>query len=188
MHSYSLDNQIRKIVFSGLGVVSFLLAGYLNNWVSASFPMFSISFGVIFGFTSFLFEVFLWKALVPFGQILNLNGTWKGQGFSSYKDGAAFETEFMIKQSFTRIEIFSESAESISNSIVAGLHVDTAAREIVYVYENKPKNTSPDDMTGHDGTQRLRLTDKDTLKGDYFSGRDRGRTGTLTLTRSKNGN
>lgn len=189
MHSYSVDTQIRKFIFSSLGVIAFLLAAYLNR-TFASLPAFGVSFGAVFGLLVFCFDQWLWKLLARFNLLPNLNGTWVGQGTSSYVDDSGvpvkYESSFKIKQTFTNIEVFMETDSSTSKSVLAGLHVNTASPELIYVYDNKPKNSAPEDMKGHSGTQWLRFSGGNTLKGDYFTGRGRGRTGTLVFKKDTN--
>ena len=71
----------------------------------------------------------------------------------------------------------------ISRSVAASIYVSEAETLLTYQYENEPNSNALVTMHAHEGTATLELgRDPKTLKGNYYSGRDRANRGTLVLT------
>jgi hypothetical protein len=90
-----------------------------------------------------------------------------------------------IDQRWNSISIVFEGEDSRSVSDIAGFETQTAgASQLVYHYFNEPKPGAVPTMEAHPGFARLRVTDSQTLQGDYFTGRGRGTYGEILLTRA----
>ena len=193
MHPYSIDTNVRQMVFFILGVISFVVPSFVgSDWVTRvvgnklSYP-FSVS--ATFGGLFLLFDHFLWKRIQFLLHIPNLNGTWIARGISSYEDPASgkpleFEMAYQIKQTFTRIEICGDTDKSTSRSTMASLEIDHAVPIFRYAFENIPRNMSDSELQRHPGLIELRLNENNKMRGDYFSGKHRLRYGELTLIKS----
>lgn len=192
MHDYSTDTDSRKWVHLGLGVVAFLVPSLIVKArtlfglpISFGYPL---SFGATFGILYFTLDKFLWKFL-PL-NIPNLNGKWDAEGVSSYiPEGATepfrFQMRVTIKQTFSKIEIFTETESSTSRSTMASVCTQHAVMIFRYTFENTPKNTADAQLQRHPGLIELRINTDDEMVGDYFSGKHRLRYGELTLRREK---
>lgn len=201
MHSYSLDTDARKWVYVALGVAAFALpacVSQVSTWfqsVVASLPLLNwpLSFGATFGVVFFAFDRYLWRTQL-FSRLHSvpvLQGTWNVDGISSFQSdpetGApthTFKMIVVIRQTFTRIEVFTETPDSTSRSTVAGISVNHARPIFRYAFENTPKNKADKELQRHPGLIELRVNSQDELQGDYFSGKHRLRYGELTFTRS----
>lgn len=196
MHDYSLDTLIRRHVDVGIAVVSLLLPTFLT-WLGDQFSIPSlITFPISFGFTFvcfyYLFDEHLWKWAVGLHKIPDLNGDWVGDGVSSYPDPATgepfeFSMHIKIKQSFSRIEVYTETDTSTSRSFMASIELQHAVPVFRYGFDNTPKNMSDAELQRHPGMMDLRIQGPDLMEGDYFSGKHRLRYGELTLRRLPNG-
>ena len=201
MHSYSLDTDVRKWVYVSLGITAFALpAGicHLSTWIRPMFtemPILSwpLSFGATFGVLFYWFDHYLWRTgpISRLHGIPVLHGRWIVDGISSFQcdpeTGApthAFSMEVVIKQTFTRLEVFTETDDSTSRSTVAGVCVNHARPVFRYAFENTPKNKANPKLQRHPGLIELRVNSGGELQGDYFSGKHRLRYGELTFRRS----
>lgn len=150
-----------------------------------------ISFGAVFTALYFAFDRFLWKLKLASSLIgvPNLNGQWIAEGVSSYIDPETnepfhYRMIVTIKQTFSKIEIFTETKDSTSRSTMASLSTQHAKMFFRYAFENTPKNKSDPELQRHPGLIELRINSPDEMVGDYFSGKHRLRYGELTLKRS----
>ena len=189
MHSYSIDSEIRRVIYVALGIIAFALPTWVvsaEKLLSTPFSVgYPISFGITFGFLHFLFDRWFWRLLSPFGLIANLSGKWTVEGRSSYKDGFQFTGDIIIRQTFSSMEVFGDFANSTSKSILAGICLNHAVPIFRYAFESTPKNLADAELHRHPGLIELRISDQDTLAGDYFSGKHRVRWGEMTLRRVK---
>lgn len=191
MHPYSLDNNIRRYIYMGIAVISLLIPQYfekLQAIFGVSEPIgFTISFGAIYGVLYFLFDKYLWKVLSVLKLIVILDGKWNAKGISSYQDehgkNFTYDMDVIIKQTFTNIEIFTKTENSTSKSTMASIELNHAQPIIQYTFENIPKNMANEELQRHPGLVELRIESKNTLSGDYFSGKHRLRFGELNLTK-----
>lgn len=193
MHDYSIDTPIRRYVHVAIAIASLSLPAAIT-WLTTVFSSapktgFTLSFGVTFAIFYFVFDQYIWKWLGFAHHLPNLNGEWLAEGKSSYKDpnsgeNAKFSMKVKIRQTFSQIEFFTETADSTSRSFMASIETRHAVSILRYGFDNTPKNMSSAELQRHPGMMELRISDDDTLEGDYFSGKHRLRYGELVLKRS----
>jgi len=192
MHSYSIDTNIRRVVHVAIAFMSLLIPSLIGKslpYISLSEGFgFSISFGTIFGILYYLFDFVLWKKITSITSVPDLNGKWEAKGNSSYinpetNENYTFEMTFFIKQTFSKIEISSETENSTSRSVMAGLSTQHAVPIFRYTFENIPKNMADPDLQRHPGLIELRILSKNEMSGDYFSGKHRLNYGELVVRR-----
>ena len=193
MHYYTIDKEIRKSAYIILTIISLSLPTFINELrtlfgLSKDFG-FSISFGTIFGFLYFILDRWAWQWISKLINIPNLNGKWNAEGISSYKDSQTgenykFDMEVIIRQTFSKIEIFTETLDSTSRSTMASICTEHAVPIFRYSFENIPKNKSNEELHRHPGFIELRIKNDNLLEGDYFSGKHRLRYGELIYKRN----
>ena len=193
MHPYSLDNSVRQYVYVGIAVIAILAPQYIEQLrvifgLSEVYAV-TVSFGLIYGILFFIIDKYAWKLLTYIDLIPNLNGNWKAKGKSSYKDedGEPFtyDMDVKIKQTLTKLEVYTITKDSISKSKMASIELDNAQAILKYTFENVPKNMSNDELQRHPGLVELQIETNDKMSGDYFSGKHRLRYGELNLERIK---
>ena len=187
VHSYSLDSNFRRYVYTLIAVISFAIPAWVSGArdllglpVAFSYPL---SFGITFGLLFWIVDKWLWK--IPFFRrsVPDLSGKWELEGVSSFND-QSFSGIVTIAQSLTAIEIHGEFKESTSRSVLAGICANHAVPIFRYAFENTPKNMSNDQLHRHPGLIELRIEDSNLMRGDYFSGKHRLRYGEITLRRA----
>lgn len=191
MHPYSLDNSIRRWVYITIAIISLSIPQYfeeLQVLFGIAKPVgITISFGAIFGIIYFLFDNFIWKLLIYTKTVISLDGKWNVKGISSYKDengkNFTFDMYVIIKQTFTKIEIYTETESSTSKSNMASIELNHAQPIFQYTFENIPKNMANDELQRHPGLMKLRIESNTAMSGDYFSGKHRLRYGELTFNK-----
>ncbi len=197
MHDYSIDSNIRRVTHVVLAVVSLSLPTWVTKFaVQTGMPAwvsFPLSFGATFGLLYFIVDRFAWRWLCTLHGIPDLQGKWEAQGKSSYIDPATqqpveFSMTVTIRQTFSRIEVFTETKDSTSRSFMASIEIQHAVTLFRYGFENVPKNMSNSELQRHPGMMELRHSSTDVLEGDYFSGKHRLRYGELKMTRISRGN
>lgn len=192
MHPYATDSPERRNIIFGLAVLSVSLAYLLHAGISLldiQFPWWAESPSMmgIFGLLYQLFEKRLWRwnILRRMGivRIPDLNGEWSVEGRTTFDSGKNFSASAIIKQTWTKISVWLETAESTSHSISASILIEQPGGiTLSYEYRNEPKQKPdvPSTMHAHRGTTVLRLKGKGyELEGEYYSGRDRLNYGTL---------
>lgn len=194
MHDYSVDTAVRRYAHVAIALASFSLPALIRDTL-AKFGApgdwgLLISFGATFTAFYLLFEHHVWKWLTLLHGIPDLNGEWIASGKSSYKDAETgqnkeFSMLVKIKQRFSKMEVFTDTADSTSRSFMASMEIEHAIPILRYGYDNTPKNMSNAELQRHPGMMDLRLTNPDRLEGDYFSGKHRLRYGELILMRRK---
>ena len=192
MHSYELDGRGRVVV--ALALVSVILVWLLDMSLNAvgfepdwwlSLP----SFGGFYGAVYWLFDQFLWRwaALGKFGliRVPDLNGEWTGEIGSSHTPGnQTISVRVTIKQRWSKLGVRLHATQSRSDSVMARLKTsDVIHPTLDYMYLNEPAASALATMHTHRGTATLVLKDG-VLKGDYYTGRDRGEFGTIRLQRT----
>ena len=119
--------------------------------------------------------------------IVNLDGKWKAEGESSFKDengkNLKYDIDIIIKQTFTKIEVFGETKESTSRSTMVSIELSRAQPIVQYTFEYTPKNMANEELQRHSGLVNLRIESENMMSGDYFSGKPRLRFGELKLTK-----
>jgi hypothetical protein len=200
MHSYSLDTEIRRKAYVSLALIALAVPTFVEKArVLLGLPEnfgFPVTFGVLFGALFWFFDNWCWRfragpiSMADLLGIPDLNGTWLAQGVSSYPDPQTgqptrFEMTVIIKQTFSRIDVHTETAQSTSRSTMAAVETQRAVATFRYAFENQPKNMADAELQRHPGLIELRVNKDGTLTGDYFSGKHRLRYGELTLERKK---
>ena len=136
----------------------------------------------IYGIIHKLFDSYGWRWLSP---IPNLRGTWTGFVKSSHESDRQSRVDVTIQQTWTRVRISLESAESRSRSLMAAIRTDEEGPGVSYEFLNEPKAVvSAPTMQAHRGTASLHLhPDGERLEGDYYSGRGRTNNGQIQVQR-----
>lgn len=124
--------------------------------------------------------------LVPFP---NLNGTWRGEIQTTWKDPTTgkepgpIPTSVAIRQTFTRISCVMNTGEMTSRSFLADfwLDGDQQIKKFGYCYYSEPRATVRERSQPHSGTAILEIAGDppSTLRGAYWS--DRKTTGEIVL-------
>jgi hypothetical protein len=194
MHPYAADSNERRTITFGLAVLAVATAwlfGRLLGLIHFVVPWWfdAPSTMGFFGFFYTIFDRIVWRQRwvrrIGLVKVPVLEGKWKGEVRSSFDEHAqAHEVSVIITQSWTRISLVLKSANSVSQTLVASLLVDTPEGAVLsYQYRNEPKPGALGTMQIHYGTARLVLRDAAALDGDYYSGRGRRNFGSLTLYR-----
>jgi hypothetical protein len=117
----------------------------------------------------------------------NLIGEWSGTLKSSF-DNHASEVKVTLKifQDWTKIKILMTTEQSSSHSESASIVIDASeGKYLSYQYINEPKSNAVETMNIHRGTVRLVFDEKkNTLEGEYYSGRGRQNFGSLYFVRN----
>lgn len=194
MHYYTLDKEVRKSAYVVLTIIALGLPSFFDSFktffgLSVSIG-FSLSFGTIFGILYFLLDRVVWKWISSLINIPELDGIWDAEGISSFKDPVTgenyhFQMQVIIKQTFTKIEVFTETNDSTSRSTMASICTQHAVPIFRYSFENIPKNNANDELQRHPGLIELRVKSNELLEGSYFSGKHRLRYGELIYKRKK---
>lgn len=192
MHYYSVDSEIRKIVHMAIASVALAIPGIFENArtlfnlpVSWGFPL---TFSALYSSLYLFIDLLAWKWIAKFLNIPILHGKWNAQGVSSFIDPVThknfeFQMDITIKQTFSKIEIFTETKDSTSQSTMASISTNKAMPVFRYSFENTPKNMADQELQRHPGLIELRITNEKLMCGDYFSGKHRLRYGELKLER-----
>src|SRR5713101_1785156 len=164
MHGYSTDSGERRIVPLLLASVAITLA-WLSSKILAvmhlSLPWWLDAPSTL-GFYGAFYALFD-------------RNLWRGYLISSF-DGHVKRHDLMINifQSWTQIAVFLTTETSMSRSCAAVIQVDDPdGLTLTYQYQNQPLANAMRTMHMHYGTAMLRMSDDDTLTGDYYAGRDR---------------
>src|SRR5229473_2868753 len=196
MHGYSTDSGERRVVPLCLAFVAIALA-----WLSfkiLALLHFSLPWWLdapsTLGFYGALYTLFdrnLWRnrlvRKLGLVRVPNLNGCWRGYLLSSF-DGHVKRRNLMINifQTWTQIAVFLTTDTSISRSCTAVLQVDDPdGLSLTYQYQNQPLAKAMKTMHMHYGTARLRMSDDDSLTGDYYAGRDRRTFGQICCQKER---
>jgi hypothetical protein len=198
MHGYSTDSNERRFVPLLLAALAIVFA-----WLSSK-GMAALHFSVpwwldapsslfFYGTLYALFDKHLWRnrlvRKLGLSRIPNLAGRWRGFLISSF-DGHAKRHDVLLQifQSWTQISIYLTTITSMSRSCLAEIQVsDPEGVSLIYQYENQPLSYAMKSMHMHYGTAMLRLSDGDTLTGEYYAGRDRRTYGRLCCWREHDG-
>lgn len=197
-HSYSTDSvERRRIPFflAAAAIASSYAVFYCLNrfnvnlqwWVAL--PIDTMGF---YGLYYLLFDKIIWKwrALYRLGIICipDLNGMREGEIHSSHRvdgaeDGIRIPISVEIHQTWTEILLAGTTERSKSCSLWAALMTEHP-KALNYEYRNEPMAGAVDSMHTHRGTAELRIgSDRQSLEGEYYSGRDRQNVGTISLQR-----
>jgi hypothetical protein len=191
MHAYAADARDRDAVAPILAVVSVLLAMSLYALLTArqlSVPWWLDAPSVMgfYGLTRALYDKYLWRspitARLGWG-IPDIRGTWVGEIRSSSDGETTIPAVLFVQQSWSKLCVRLDTAESASISEAAALRCDESAHAgLSYEYLNEPKALSKKTMQIHRGSARLRLSPDGTqLTGEYFTGRGRRTMGEMVF-------
>jgi len=196
MHTYSIDTEERKNILLFLAVVSIIFSWsfykilgnyqvFLPWWIES--PSILFFYGLFFA----IFDKWFWQYLkkIKFVKTPNLNGEWNGNLKSSFNNHSVeVKATLKIFQTWTRIKILLTTDQSLSQSETASIVIDTPeGNYLSYQYINEPKSNSVKTMSIHRGTVRLIFDEeKNTLNGEYYSGRDRQNFGSLSFKKNTN--
>lgn len=184
MHSYGTDAKDRETIplwLAALAVAATLLLNYLLNVLKLQIPWW-VDAPSVMGFYGLLhtrFDNLLWHlqiGSIHFSEIPDLRGTWVGVVKSSYQGGTEVRGVLMyIRQTWLKLSVQLETANSRSLSTMASINtLNSYEPGLKYEYVNEPSALSVQTMQPHRGTNHLRLEpDGITLKGDYFTNRNR---------------
>lgn len=190
MHGYSSDNAFRgPRVYFVFGVIAIAAASALRQLVAL--PLLAgrvdagaLSAGVIYGGLIFLYERWGWRWL---STLRNLNGTWVGSISTSHDGETTVRCVVRVRQTWTRMGIDLETAQSHSRTTMSALYEDQPGDAgLKYEYVSEPRNLAAPTMHPHRGFCTLTIgsaADDPTLHGDYFTGRGRGTCGEIKLRR-----
>lgn len=210
MHTYSTDNDLRPRILGFLGIGSFLLVLGIERAliiVNATVP-FGSSFsapatGAVFTVVYVVFARKVWNQWV-FRRLRlvttpYLGGRWKGYIRSSYNGGDDVEdepdgdnrteVEVEIVQSWRKMIVRLEGADSSSRSLGASVITKQGRPQLTYYYLNEPDYDAPDSYSIGYGTASVKLYEnegengEDVLDGIYYTGPDRGEHGKIHLAR-----
>ena len=190
MHGFASDNWFRgPRVYFILGVLTILAASGLRAivampLVAGYLDSVAISAGAIYAVLIFLYERWGWRWL---STLKDLNGTWVGQITTTHNGGGSVDCVMRMRQTWTRMGIELETANSRSRTTMAALYEDQPGDNgLKYEYVSEPRNLATPTMQTHRGVCLLNIvTDPDALHltGDYFTGRGRETRGEIKLHR-----
>ncbi len=194
MHSYSIDTEERKNILLFLAIISIVFSWSfykILGYYQLSLPWWIETPSVLFfyGLLFVIFDKWLWQYLkkVNFVKTPNLIGEWSGTLKSSF-DNHLSEVKATLKifQTWTRIKILLTTDQSSSHSESASIVIDAQeGKYLSYQYINDPKSNAVETMSIHRGTVRLVFDEKkNTLEGEYYSGRGRQNFGSLYFVRN----
>jgi len=196
MHGYSTDSGERRIVPLLLASVAITLAWLTSKLLAVmhlSLPWWLDAPSTLgyYGALYALFDRNLWRNRfahkLGLVRVPNLTGRWRGYLLSSF-DGHTKRHDLMINifQSWTEIALFLATETSISRSCAAVIQVDDPdGLALTYQYQSQPLANAMRTMHMHFGTATLRVSDDDTLTGDYYAGRDRRTFGRISCRREQ---
>jgi hypothetical protein len=190
MHPYATNSEERsKIPFFIAGIaiclawaISLVLRSFaLPFWLEL--PGTATLYATLFA----LFRSYWWKIglfrVSGVVSVPDLEGEWHGHVTSSFDESAAqHPVTVHIRQNWTHMSIKLVAGSSVSRSVVASVYVAEDETVLSYQYENVPNANAKKTMHAHRGTATLNLSENSSrLRGDYYSGRDRGNHGELIL-------
>ena len=193
MHPYSIDIEERKNILLFLAISSIVLTWIFykilgNYQISLSWWIENPSVLFFYGLLFVAFDKWLWRYFRVIGLVKtpNLNGEWNGYIKTSF-DNHSSEVKATLKifQNWTRIKILLNTDQSSSQSETASIIIDTPeGKYLSYQYINDPRPNAVKTMSIHRGTARLLFDEKkNSLEGEYYSGRDRQNFGSLYFVR-----
>lgn len=212
MKNYGLSNDKRKTVLLIIFVISLFVGTYLyprvnellkyictvvpklksflDDWEYLGILSTQVSVFAIFNLLTWAFNNYLWKT-TPFQKILNipdLNGRWEG-GYKSIREvnGKEIQTTgtmvLSITQTWNKMVCQSSFDKSESYSDIAYLDVDGPQGVVLkFTYTNKSHDVTCN-LAEFSGYNELRLSDKNTLTGTYYTKRIPSTRGSLLLIR-----
>lgn len=199
MHPYTTDSKERKTIPVILIIPSLFCAALFNWMISPIVPYIPWFFQPLYfgapsaiAFYYILLNIFdesVWRWSIfhktKMVKIPDLNGSWSGYIVSSFDEHKQnHDMNLKISQSWYNIQIDLESAHSKSHSYIAGLLLnDEKGITLYYQFRNYPKSHAVETMHTHIGTAWLVFNkEKNSLEGEYYTGRDRNNFGKMVFT------
>lgn len=147
----------------------FIFLGFrILHFESSEAISFAVSIATV---TTVAYDRFLWR-FNPLEKTPRIFGSYEETCFSNYQGGYEYKAKAIIKQTLSSITVFEEVdgsgyAESITASLVKSS--SDGIWKLYYTYRTYPPTFQNDDM--HEGTVILRVCNKKTLSGVYFTNR-----------------
>lgn len=145
--------------------------------------------GAVYALLYWLFDKYAWKwrLITSWLKVPDVSGTWRCDGQSLNQPGSGSTSwcgAVQISQSWDRLRVILQTADSTSYSVNAALIHDDDGPTLIYNYSNTPAITRVD-LSAHKGFAQLNFApDLQTASGEYFNGHGRFTYGTVTLTRN----
>lgn len=194
MHTYSLDTDIRRHVYIAIGIIALgIPAAFEKARTLFGLPVnigFPVSSGALYSVMLLITDRWLWRWFARPMGLPDLNGKWIAAGKSSYENPETgrpheFSMTVQIRQSFSKLEVFTQTESSTSRSTLAGICTEHAVPIFRYAFENAPKSVADAELQRHPGLIELRIESDNRMVGDYFSGKHRLRFGELQLAKEQ---
>jgi len=148
-----------------------------------------IGAGAVYALLYWMFDKYAWKwKIITFWlKVPDVSGIWgcDGQSLNQLGNGSsAWTGSIKISQSWDRLRVTLQTADSISYSLNAALIHDVDGATLIYNYSNTPTITRGD-LSAHKGFTQLNFApDLKTATGEYFNGHGRFTYGTMALVRT----
>lgn len=214
MKNYGISNDKRKTILLIIFIASLLVGSYLysfinilltqiceaipalknflNDWEYLGLFPTQVTVFLIFNFLTWAFNKYLWR-ISFFSKLLgvpDLNGIWEG-GYESIRevDGKQIQTtgsmQLIITQTWDKMMCQSIFEKSESYNDIIYLDLDSSQGIVLkFTYTNKSRDTTCG-LPEFSGYNELKLKDKNTLEGTYFTKRIPSTRGNLLLIRKK---
>ncbi len=192
MHSYSIDlNERQKIPFFISAFTILFTWGFYTilKKLNIEIPWWVDAPSVLgfYGIFYWVFNNFGWRwSLLKKLKLINtpiLSGIWEGELSSSFGENKAVRVE--IKQTWETMSVLLKTDQSKSCSKSAALTVlAPEGPALSYQYQNDPSHGAAQTMNIHYGTAQFTLDETGTkMEGEYYSGRGRQNTGSMSLVK-----
>jgi hypothetical protein len=195
-HPYSLQSRERVAqLFAIAGVVLALGFGFAveHLWT----PPWWVDTPAVFGFYTLLYLLldhvaWRWSWISRLLGVPDISGRWIGTVRTSHDNvEKAHPVIVIVRQSWSTLLICLEGKLSYSVSSAAHVFDGPAPEtfEVVYSYQNTPRNDAGETLHPHLGTAHLKFSIVDgqhVLDGDYYTGRGRNTHGRIILCREAN--
>lgn len=195
MHTYSIDNDLRKQVIINIFIFSIIISSALTlllrtpisniliwfqqfDWIMEILNL-SDKFGIttnfigipfIYTFTYILFDKYIWKTRIMRNilNMPNLNGNWKGTLYS-ITQRKNINMELDIKQTWSKISFITTFPKSRSESNMANMWIERdGITKVGFGFFNRSREMQHQ----YDGYNILELDSEDHLFGRYFNNRN----------------
>jgi hypothetical protein len=181
MHKYIKADCNTEKIYLYLAIISIILSALIGIYIKKNEAYNAITFltlilsgfpFTIYGLLYWLFDRWLWKIFAKWINVVNLNGEYEGifkTSYDNFQNGRKFNLK--IEQTFSKILIKFSTNSSTSESLIAYLKISGKDKvELVYNYQNTPKERENPTLTEHKGTTWL-IFDLSTMefKGFYYT-------------------
>lgn len=214
MKNYGISNDKRKTVLLIIFIISLFAGSYLyslintlliqvcetlpalenflNDWEYLGLFPTQVTVFLIFNLLTWAFNKYFWKMsfFQKFLYVPDLSGTWEGT-YESIREvkGKPIRTtgdmQLIITQTWNKMMCQSIFKKSESYSDIIYLDLDSSQGIMLkFTYTNKSHDTTCG-LPEFSGYNELRLKDKNTLEGTYFTKRIPSTRGNLFLIRRK---